>query len=92
MLPSALTDPHERELKRKGFRSHVHEQAYRDRQLSARQQRTNRTKSCVRVRGEHVFAAMTQMGGITVRSIAIERMKACSTMKALSYNLNASRH
>jgi hypothetical protein len=41
----------------------------------------------VRVRGEHVFAAMTQKGGMTVRSIAIERMKVCSTMKASSYDL-----
>jgi hypothetical protein len=41
----------------------------------------------VRVRVEHVFATMTQMGGMTVRTIGIERMRVCSTMKALSYNL-----
>ena len=41
----------------------------------------------MRVRVEHVFAAMTQMGGMTVRTIGIERMRVWSTMKALSYNL-----
>jgi hypothetical protein len=30
---------------------------------------------------------MTQMGGMTVRTIGIERMRVWSTMKALSYNL-----
>ena len=78
---------HERKLKRSGFHSHVHERAYRGRPLSARQQQANRTKSRVRVRVEHVFAAMTQMGSMTVRSIRIERMKVWSTMKALTYNL-----
>jgi IS5 family transposase len=77
----------ERSLKRHGFRSHVHERAYRGRPLSDAQQRDNRRKSRVRVRVEHVFATMTQMGGMTVRTIGIERMRAWSTMKALSYNL-----
>ena len=39
----------------------------------------------MRVRVEHVFA--TQMGGMTVRTIGMERMRVWSTMKALSYNL-----
>lgn len=78
---------HERELKRHGFRSHVHERAYRGRPLTAGQERNNRKRSRVRVRVEHVFAAMTQMGGMTVRSIGIERMSAWSKMKALTYNL-----
>ncbi len=77
----------EQRLKRQGFRSHVHERAYRGRPLTPAQQRENRRKSRVRVRVEHVFAAMTQMGGMTVRTIGIERMRVWSTMKALSYNL-----
>ena len=77
----------EQGLKRHGFRSHVHERAYRDRPLTEAQQQENRRKSRVRVRGEHVFATMTQMGGMTVRTIGIERMRVWSTMKALSYNL-----
>ena len=77
----------EQGLKRQGFRSHVHERAYRGRPLTAAQQRENRKKSRVRVRVEHVFATMTQMGGMTVRTIGIERMRVWSTMKALSYNL-----
>ena len=51
------------------------------------QQRRNRTKSRVRVRVEHVFATMTQMGGMVVRSIGLERMRAWATMKTLTYNL-----
>ena len=77
----------EQGLKRHGFRSHVHERAYRGRLLTEAQQRENRRKSRVRVRVEHVFATMTQMGGMTVRTIGIERMRVWSTMKALSYNL-----
>ena len=77
----------EQGLKRHGFRSHVHERAYRDRPLTEAQQQENRRKSRVRVRVEHVFATMTQMGGMTVRTIGIERMRVWSTMKALSYNL-----
>jgi len=77
----------EQRLKRQGFRSHVHERAYRGRPLTEAQQRENRKKSRVRVRVEHVFATMTQMGGMTVRTIGIERMRVWSTMKALSYNL-----
>ena len=74
-------------LRRHGFCSHVHERAYRGRPLTGAQQRKNRRKSRVRVRVEHVFATMTQMGGMTVRTIGIERMRVCSTIKALSYNL-----
>ena len=78
---------HERRLKRRGFRSHVHEKGSRGHPLTEVQQRRNRTKSRVRVRVEHVFATMTQMGGMLVRSIGLERMRTWSTMKALTYNL-----
>ncbi len=78
---------HERGLKRRGFRSHVHEKGSRGHPLTEVQQRRNRTKSRVRVRVEHVFATMTQMGGMLVRSIGLERMRTWSTMKALTYNL-----
>ena len=78
---------HERGLKRRGFRSHVHERGSRGHPLIAVQQRRNRTKSRVRVRVEHVFATMTQMGGMFVRSIGRERMRAWTTMKTLTYNL-----
>ena len=77
----------EQGLKRHGFRSHVHERGYRGRPLTEAQLRENRRKSRVRVRVEHVFATMTQMGGMTVRTIGIERMRVWLTVKALSYNL-----
>lgn len=78
---------HERELTRRGFRSHVHECGSRAYALTAEQQRRNRTKSRVRVRVKHAFTIMTQMGGVFLRSIGLERMRAWSTMKTLTYNL-----
>jgi len=77
----------EQDLKRHGFRSHVHERAYRGQPLTEAQQRENRRTCRVRVRVEHVFSAMTQMGGMIGRTIGIERKRVWSTMKALGYNL-----
>jgi IS5 family transposase len=62
---------HERRLKRRGFRSHVHEHGGRGHPLAEVQQRRNRTTSQVRVRVEHGFATMTQMGGMFARSIGL---------------------
>lgn len=77
----------ERELKRHGFRGQLHERTYRGQPLTACQERCNLKRSRVWVRGEYGFSAMTQSGGMTVRSIGIERMSARSKMKALTYNL-----
>lgn len=40
-----------------------------------------------RMRVEHVFGTMIQMGGMFVRGIGLKRMHAWPTMKALTYNL-----
>jgi len=49
---------------------------------------SNRTKSSVRVRVEHVFGAQTNdMGGTLVRTIGMVRAKAKIGMKNLAYNM-----
>ena len=58
-----------------GFRSPVHERADRGRPLTPARQRENRRTSRVRVRVDQVFAALTQMDGMRVRPIGIERLR-----------------
>ncbi|HHV69024.1 MAG TPA: transposase, partial [Ochrobactrum intermedium] len=49
---------------------------------------SNRTKSTVRARVEHVFGAQTNdMGGTLVRTIGLMRAKAKIGMKNLAYNM-----
>jgi IS5 family transposase len=49
---------------------------------------SNRTKSTVRVRVEHIFGAQTNdMGGTLVRTINLVRAKAKIGMKNLAYNM-----
>ena len=49
---------------------------------------SNRTKSSVRVRVEHVFGAQANaMGGTLVRTIGLVRAKAKIGMKTLAYNM-----
>lgn len=49
---------------------------------------SNKAKSRVRVRVEHVFGAQTNdMGGTLVRSIGLARAKAGIGMKNLAYNM-----
>ena len=49
---------------------------------------TNRTKSSVRARVEHVFGAQANdMGGTLVRTIGLVRAKAKIGMKNLAYNM-----
>jgi len=49
---------------------------------------SNRTKSSVRVRVEHIFGAQANdMGGTLVRTIGLVRAKAKIGMKNLAYNM-----
>jgi IS5 family transposase len=49
---------------------------------------SNRTKSTVRVRVEHIFGAQANdMGGILVRTIGLVRAEAKIGMKNLAYNM-----
>lgn len=71
-----------------GFDSQIHERGYRNHPLSEEQKQSNRSKSKIRARVEHVFGCwVMQMGGKLVRSIGIVRAKAQLGLKNLTYNL-----
>ena len=71
-----------------GFDSQIHERGYRNHPLSEEQKQSNRSKSKIRTKVEHVFGTWAmQMGGKLVRSIGIVRAKAQLGLKNLTYNL-----
>ena len=67
----------------------IHEKGYRNKPLSEEQKASNKEKSKVRARVEHVFGHMTNsMGGMTTRIIGIDRTTCVITLKNLAYNLS----
>lgn len=75
-------------LKEKGLNSHIHRKAHRNKPLSEREIRGNKTRSKVRVRVEHIFGAQSNdMGGTLLRSIGLVRAKAKIGLKNLAYNM-----
>jgi transposase, IS5 family len=71
-----------------GYRSQIHDRGYRNHPLTAEQKATNRDKSKVRAKVEHVFGAWGMgMGGKLVRCIGITRVSAQRGLKDLTYNL-----
>lgn len=75
-------------VKSKGMNPVVCEKGYRNRPLTEEQKESNRRKSKVRCRIEHIFGFMEgAMGGLLVRSIGLERAKANVAMTCLVYNV-----
>ena len=67
---------------------HICEKGYRNAPLTEQQKQSNREKAKVRARVEHVFGYMTRfMGGITIRSIGIERAEREICGMNLAYNI-----
>jgi IS5 family transposase len=78
----------ENKLRERKLKSHIHRKGKRGKPLTEQAKGSNRTKSSVRVRVEHVFGAQTNdMGGTLVRTIGIVRAKAKIGMKNLAYNM-----
>ena len=78
----------EAKLRARGQKSHIHRKGRRGKPLSEQGKGSNRTKSAVRARVEHIFGAQTNdMGGTLVRTIGIVRAKAKIGMKNLAYNM-----
>jgi len=76
------------ELKKRGFIPMVNERAYRNKPLTEDQKATNKVKSSVRSRVEHVFGAMKmRMGNETLRTIGLERAAFWIGMRNLVYNM-----
>ena len=70
------------------LRSHIHRKGKRGKPLTEQAKGSNRTKSSVRVRVEHIFGAqVNDMGGTLVRTIGLVRAKAKIGMKNLAYNM-----
>ena len=67
----------------------IHDKAYRSKPLTEIQRASNKEKSRVRARVEHVFGHMTNsMGGMSTRVIGIDRTTCVITLKNLAYNLS----
>lgn len=67
----------------------IKEKGYRNKPLTEEQKASNKEKSRVRVRVEHVFGHMTNsMGGIYVRCIGLRRATCAVSLKNLAYNLS----
>ncbi len=78
----------EAKLRARKLTSHIHRKGKRGKQLTEQAKVSNRTKSTVRVRVEHVFGAQTNdMGGTLVRTIGMVRAKAKIGMKNIAYNM-----
>jgi IS5 family transposase len=78
-------------LKARGLTSRIHRKGNRGKPLTEQAKKSNKTKSSVRVRVEHVFGAQTNdMGGTLVRTIGLVRAKAKIGMKNLAYNIRRS--
>jgi IS5 family transposase len=78
----------EAKLEDKGLNSRIHRKGHRDKPLSEREKRGNKTRSKVRARVEHVFGAQSNdMGGTLVRSIGLIRARARIGLKNLAYNM-----
>src|SRR6476660_787767 len=75
-------------LRASGFKSHIQRRATRNHALSEAQANTNRNRSKIRARVEHVFAAQeTALGGRIVRTIGIVRARAKIGLQNLAYNI-----
>lgn len=78
----------ERELNQQGYRSQIHHQGKRNKPLSEYQQATNKKRSTIRARVEHVFGYQhTSMGGKFIRTIGLARATAKIGLMNLGYNM-----
>jgi IS5 family transposase len=71
----------------KHIKNRIHEKGYRNRPLTKTQERNNKAKSKIRVRVEHIFAAMHQFGGKMIRTIGIARAEIQIGLLNITYNL-----
>lgn len=77
------------ELAASGLRNCINEKGYRNHPLSEEQQASNRKKSKVRSRVEHVFGVQSQRAGsLLLRGIGMVRAKTKIGLRNLSYNLS----
>jgi IS5 family transposase len=79
--------------KNKDIKLKIHEKGYRDHPLTEEQKSSNREKSRIRARVEHVFGHMTQsMNGLLIRGIGMCRARCSVGLQNLAYNLSRYRY
>jgi IS5 family transposase len=86
---SAYTGPDQEKIyEEKQVVPKINEKGYRNRPLTEAQKASNKEKSKIRARVEHVFGFMVNsMGGSLIRSIGIIRATANICMRNLTYNI-----
>ena len=78
----------EQSLSNKGLNSKIHERSYRNNKLTDDQKASNKEKSKIRVRVEHIFGnIVNSMGGMMIHTIGIARAEVKVTFKNLAYNM-----
>ena len=78
----------EQTLQKRRVRSRIHEKAHRNRPLTKAQMKSNRAKSRIRARVEHVFAQITKsMNGFCIHCIGILRARSIIGLINLAYNI-----
>lgn len=78
----------EAKLHARKLKSYIHRKGKRGKPLTDQAKGSNRTKSAVRVRVEHIFGAQANdMGGTLVRTIGLIRARAKIGMKNIVYNM-----
>jgi transposase, IS5 family len=77
----------ERQLAEAGIESQICEKGTRGHPLTDAQKQSNRSKSKVRARVEHIFGAQAAMGGHSVRTIGLQRARVKIGMMNLVYNM-----
>lgn len=87
---SAYTgEEQERIIAEKKMENEVCEKGYRNRPLTDEQKSSNREKSSVRSRVEHIFGFIeNSMNGMFVQNIGIRRIKTVIGLMNLTYNMN----
>lgn len=75
-------------LQADNYRNHIHVKGKRGKPLTEKQQRSNRKKSQIRARVEHIFGSIeNEQGGLFVRTIGIARAKTKIGLMNLTYNM-----
>lgn len=83
------SEKHLESLKASGYREHIHRRGNRHRKLTVREQESNRSKSKVRARVEHVFGTQTQKAGnLIVRTVGLARATLKIGLRNLVYNMD----
>ena len=76
-------------LTKRGFVPEIHAKGYRNHPLTEAQKESNKVRSSVRCRVEHVFGEMKmRMGNEVLRSIGFARAKFWIGMRNLMYNMS----